>query len=211
MKNKIILSVLITFLNFWIWRVFGEDTLLGVALIFLSISLIFRFRILTVVLFLVLSVVFLKTNPDTNLMYISPLEKHWLIQRHEYYAESLGSIYRNRAGLYLNYELLPYVFKYTRNLGYNLDPNLYFFANHPRERGGGIEFEKFSPFLLPLFIVGVLILVSGRDKFLISYFIAAQLVNALAFPGYMLGPILIFPFITATIYLGAIWIFRMET
>lgn len=200
--RKIVLILLVCLLNFWIWRVLSESILLGAALVLLSVFLAFKLKLFSIITFIALSIFLLKSTLDTNLLYISPLENDRLSNRHEYYAEGLGKIYRNRIGVYLHYKLTPYLFKFQRNLFYNLDPNLYFFSTHPRERLGIDEFSKFSPLALPVFLIGLSMFLRGENRFLTFYLLSAVFVSGFIFPGYKLGPILIFPFMIAVTYLG---------
>ncbi len=202
MNKKFIVFLLVLFANVWIWRIFDHSFFLGLGLIILSFFLVFNMRVGTLILFSILSIFLLKNTFDTNLLYISPLDNDRVEHRHEYYAQSLGKAYRNRIAIYLNYNVFPYASRYLTNMAYNLDPNLYFFANHPRERIIAVEFEKFSFLFLPIFIVGLTTLFSGTFIFTIFYFVLSLLISGLAFPGYDLGPILIFPFIVTVIYLG---------
>lgn len=50
------------------------------------------------------------------------------------------------------------------NFGLSVDPNYYFFANHPRERVEVAEIEKLSFVWLPFFLVGLLNLVNILKK-----------------------------------------------
>lgn len=208
MNKKFAIFLFVCLTNAWIWRILGSSPLLGLGLIILSFLLVFNLKIPSLILLAVLGTFLLTNTFDTNLLYVSPLENDRLENRHEYYAQGLGKIYRNRIGIYLHYNISPYVGRFLKNLAYNLDPNLYFFANHPRERGVAIEFEKFSYFLLPIFVIGVISVLSGSSEFLILYFTLSLLISAFAFPGYDLGPILLFPFIVAVLYLGVVRIFR---
>jgi len=200
--RKLVLILLVCLLNFWIWRVLKESSVLGVVLVMLSVFLVFRLKLLSIITFIVLSVFLLKNTLDTNLLYVSPLEKDTLTNRFEYYAKDLGKIYRNRISINLHYKVAPYLFRFQRNLSYNLDPNLYFFANHPRERLGIDEFTKFSPLALPFFLVGLAMFLRKGNSFLIFYLLVAIFVSGFIFPGYKLGPILMFPFVTSITYLG---------
>ena len=84
-----------------------------------------------------------------------------------------------------------------------LSPSLYFFSNHPRERSGFREFEKFQYVLLPFFVIGLLSRL--RDK---AYF---QLGLLFSLPFFLLtfygsrgelGPFAMFPFLAVSIYHG---------
>jgi len=202
MNKKFIVFLLVLFANVWIWRILGHSFFLGLGLIVLSFFLAFNMRVGTFILFSILSVFLLKNTFDTNLLYISPLDNDRVEHRHEYYAVELGRVYRNRITINMNYRAAPYVSRYLKNMAFNLDPNLYFFANHPRERIIAVEFEKFSFLFLPFFVIGLMTLFSGAFVFLIFYFVLSLLISGLVFPGYDLGPILIFPFIVVVIHLG---------
>lgn len=206
--QKLALLLFISLANFWIWRLFNSSFILAMAVLVLTVFLIFRLKILTALLFSALSIFLLVNTYDTNLKYISPLENDRLVHQQEYFAGALGKLFKNRIALYLHYEVFPYVAKYEKNLAYTLDPNQYFFKSHPRERGGIVEFEKFSPLLLPFFIMGIILLVTGGFNFLVVYLTISQLVSAFLFPGYDMGPVLIFPFIVSMIYIGVSKVLR---
>lgn len=208
MNKKYVIFLLVCLLNAWIWRILGVSPLLGIGLLVLSFLLIRNFKIPALILLAALSTFLLVNTFDTNLKYVSHLERDRLGHRYEYYAESLGRVYRNRIAIYFHYNVSPYATKYLRNYGYIVDPNQYFFAGHPRERGDAVEFEKFSFLLLPFFIIGLGEILLGSFGFLVVYFILSSLISAFAFPGYALGPVLIFPFIVAVIYQGVLRIVK---
>ena len=93
------------------------------------------------------------------------------------------------------------IYNIQNNLGEVLDPNLYFFANHPRERFQVIEFEKFPYIFLPVFILGVLLIKKVHTK---SVLLALSPLVLLSFIGdnNAIGPFSLFPFFTMTIALG---------
>lgn len=90
--------------------------------------------------------------------------------------------------------------KIVNSLIRELDPNIYFFAGHPRERIGMDEFEKFPYVLLPVFLLGVYEAVKKKKVFLGLFVIPLILIalgresEAIRFG--------LFPFFTATICLG---------
>jgi len=204
MNRKLIIFLLVVLGNAWIWRILGGFLFLGLGLMSLSFFLVFNFKIPTFILLAVLGSFLLKNTFDTNLLYVSPLEKDKLVHRHEYYSQGLGKIYKNRIGIYLNYSVAPYISRFSKNLSYNLDPNLYFFANHPRERGGVIEFDKFFYISLPIFVFGLTSLLSSAFVLPVIYFAVSLFITAFLFPGYDLGPVLLFPFIVTVLYLGVV-------
>lgn len=84
-----------------------------------------------------------------------------------------------------------------------IDPNLYFFANHPRERVGIPEFEKFFFFFLPFFVLGFFNLVRKWPLSLWLLALAAPLfLTSLTGHQNFFGPFSIFPFITAAVTAG---------
>jgi len=211
-KTLILLGV--TLSNFWIWKITRENLLLAILLIILS-GLLFKLIIeqsfkmwiftLILVLFFVASLILLKTNFDKTLKMLNPEEKVQLNERHYYYSQELGKLFLNSKVLnyYKNYSLS--VYKFEGNLFSNLDLNLYFFASHPRERVGVNEFEKYTPILLPFFIIGVILLIYKGSVWAVGYLVAVALVSAFIDPKYLLGPILFFPLINVGISLGIIY------
>jgi hypothetical protein len=97
-----------------------------------------------------------------------------------------------------------------KNFSQVVDPNLYFFANHPRERVGIKEFEKFPYIFIPFFLVGIFSLIKNRSTgFLkISKLI---LIASLTLPIILIslighknpfGSFTLFPFLTIAISFG---------
>ena len=206
----------VIFLNFWIWKIIQENPLIAIILIILTF-LLFKLidkgskpLVLTVIifLFLVLSFIMLGFNFDKSIQTITPEDEVKLNDRHFYYSEELGRVFLNRKVLnfYKNYSLPMY--KFERNLFSNLDPNLYFFASHPRERAGIYEFEKYSFILLPFFIIGVMMLIYRGSIWAACYLVAATLVSAFVSSNYVLGSILFLPLINVSIGLGIMQVFK---
>jgi hypothetical protein len=208
MNKKIAIFLLILLANVWIWRILGSLPLLGLGLMVLSFLLTFNYKIPSLILLAILGTFLLRNAFDSNFLQILPAEKVRVDQRHEFYSQGLGKIYKNRIGVYLNYTVAPRVSEFLNNLGYSLDPNVYFFAGHPRESGEAVEFEKFSYFLFPLFIFGIVSLLSGAFEFTVLYLVLSLAITVFVSPGYGLGPVLSFPFIVAVIYTGVLKIVK---
>ena len=216
-ENYIFLLVL-TVANFWIWQIFSGSLILGIILLIIELGLFvlitktglkrsYTFVIsLSVLLLLVFSAFLLKNEFDNTLLTTSPTEISILNQRHGYLSEGLGIIFTNRFVQHYYKDYSMATGKYLRNVFYTLDPNLYFFRSHPREKAGIDEYEKYSPFVLPLFVIGVLFLTIRwrKYKFLILYFIPAVLLTGFISPNYKLGPLLMFPLVNIILYLGLI-------
>lgn len=84
-----------------------------------------------------------------------------------------------------------------------VDSNLYFFANHPRERVGVEEFEKLPYIFLPFFIAGLLVQANKKNWWHYLCFLILP-VLILTFWGNVsaLGPFLLFPFLIISVFDG---------
>jgi hypothetical protein len=132
-------------------------------------SLIFVFIIIT---FLVLRVGF-----DKNIFFTSSREQLQLNERHGLYAIELGQLFTNKVSLHFYKYFSGSIRKLEQNLFYSLDPNLYFFASHPRERAEVGEFDKYPWVLLPFFIVGLFLVIQYRYLVVITYLIGASVIS----------------------------------
>ena len=217
-ENYIFLIIL-TAANYWVWQLFSNNLDLGIILLVIELGLfilitkknlkkVYTITLsVSVLLLLTISAFLLRGEFDQTLLTISPTETSILNQRHGYLIEGLGKIFPNKYIPY--YKLQEYdtaTGKYLQNIFYSLDPNLYFFQSHPREKAGIDEYNKYSPIVLPLFIAGVLFLTIyyRKYKFLILYSLLAILFTGFISPNYKLGPILMFPPVNIILYLGLI-------
>jgi hypothetical protein len=92
--------------------------------------------------------------------------------------------------------------KYLNNLVYPIDPNVYFFADHPREQLGVEVFEKFPFFYLPFFVLGFWLLLKKVKWLVVWYFIWVSLISGFINPKNTLGPVLYFPVVLYLIVSG---------
>lgn len=91
----------------------------------------------------------------------------------------------------------------TQNFAQVIDPNFYFFANHPRERVGFVETPKFSFVFLPFFLWGGLSFFKKSGKRIIAYSVVAPIVLiSLIGLNNSYGAFSLTPFIAAAIILG---------
>lgn len=203
-----------SFGNLWIWRIFKDNFIVAILLVILSfllfkliIAKVQKAQLLTLILiFTTISLLTLRVGFDKNIFIISSREQLQQDMRHGFYAVELGQLFTNKVSLHFYKYFSGSIRKLERNLFSNLDPNLYFFASHPRERGTG-EFEKYPWILLPLFIVGLFLIIQYYLKMGI-YFIWAALISMFISPAYSLGPVLFFPLINVVIALGLIYFLR---
>lgn len=214
--NKSTLVLLITLLtNTWFWKIFSFNIFLGLLVTATSFSLfnlilshkwILKYFIATIFMFIILSAFAIKLGYDQDLRIIKVEQQIQLNQRNRYYSKDLGKLFLNKYVLnyYQNYN--PYLSRFQHNFFANLDPNLYFFTSHPRERAGINEFEKFPSFYFLFFILGIIFLLQLQARWVILYLFVASLVNGLISSAYELGPILFFPLVTSLITIGVIYL-----
>jgi len=95
------------------------------------------------------------------------------------------------------------MYRIQSNLGEIVNPNLYFFANHPNERVGIDEHEGFPYLLLPLFVIGLFSFNFRKNFTAISASLFAPIFLT-AGAGLQIGvePISLFPFISLCSVLG---------
>lgn len=199
-----LIFVIILLGNIWILKIFNNDALTGVFILLSSIFIYLFIKnpkniyLLSAVILLLLSIYkipnILKINlgyndqesivMNTRLNEYPPITflpvAHWLEERPETIA----------------------IYKITDNFAQLMDPNLYFFANHPRERTGISEIEKFPYILLPFFIYGIFRLFEDK-KYKVLLFLAIPLIFYSIY-GFRssVDPYLMFPFMTLAIYGG---------
>ncbi len=214
-QNKsLLIIVLIIITTPWTWNILNYNLFLCFLLIMITIilaKLLLANRshpvlILTLgCIFLVASIVNLRLGFDQDINRLNIDEKVQLDERHGYYAQDLGKLFLNRYALnyYKNYN--PSFSKFQKNFFSVIDPNLYFFASHPRERKGVMEFEKYPSFYLLLFISGIFYILQRKNLItLVVYLLATAFMSGFVAPGFILGPILIYPFVSTVIFLGLI-------
>lgn len=212
--------IVATIANYWFWQILRNNIFLLLILLVVEFALFILVNqgnktnkillfFITLTLVLIPSI-FLIKQFDRNLNINSPSETYTLNQRHGYLAEGLGVLFTNKISqrYYLNFD--TGIKKYLQNVSYTVDPNLYFFRSHPREKSGIDEYEKYSPFVLPLFIIGVVFILVNAAGFttLLTYSAFAILITGLISPGYKLGPILMFPVINIILFKGFVWLIQ---
>lgn len=214
-RNKLLLLAII-FGNLWIWRIFKENFIIGILLVILSFLLFKQIVIkvqkgqLVALIFIVIIITLrsLEVGFDRNIFTISVEEQAQQNARHSLYSVELGQLFKNKLSLHFYKDFSWSIRKLERNLFYNLDPNLYFFASHPRERPGIVEFDKYPWILQPFFIVGLFLVIQNYYSTSVIYFIGAAFISMFFSPVYTLGPVLFFPLINVVITLGLLYFFK---
>lgn len=189
MKYLIFFSIVLS--NYWFWRILKHNFLVALLLLLITFLLFItikkRYYLLifaTITIASILVLILIRSDFDKTLFLHTQEEIHSLNQRRSYYPKNIGAIFQNKFNLSL--------YKFKRNIFANLDLNMYFFANHPRERGNISDFEKFSPFLIPAFIIGMLLSIKNKNQILLSYFLFSLLISGIFSINSYLGPIFFF-------------------
>lgn len=212
MNKSVLVLLIISLTNPWWWIIFQRNLWVSILVFILSVAVFIYFwqvrskKLFLSILLLSTILFFVAVNDafDENIFRNSALDIQKISKRHEFYANGLGKLYKNRFSLaYFENYSLPFS-KLQRNLFANLDPNLYFFASHPRERIGVEEFKKYFPIFLPFFFIGVIYSIYILSPNLFIYSISILLMSSIISSKYNLGPVLFFPLISYMITIGII-------
>ena len=203
-----LLILLVSLTNPWAWLLLQKSPILLLLLILLTFLLLHLFRkrgvkeaIFVIILIFLISILETRAYLNTNDWKRNPAQISLMAQRHGYLSETLGEIYKNKFALiyYTNYE---FIFdRYWQNLFDNLDINLFFFKNHPRERPGVNELDKYWPLYLPFFLFGLYKLFKNPYKPFLACLTLIILLSGLSSRN-ALGPILYFPLVNSLIIMG---------
>lgn len=211
-RKPYVILVFFMLANYWIWRIAKIDLLLTVGICVLTVilfrtitlKLAKRSNIVLLLIFLVFFSLFLiKKYPYSAMTVLNPTAQNIFLSRHNYLAESLGTLYMNKFGTFIYTNIWESWGHYKQNFLYSWDLNLYFFSSHPLEREGVDEFSKFSSLLLPFFITGLIYFwVIGIKKEFVIYFLIASIVSGFINPNSIAGGILFFPIFCIIISVG---------
>ncbi len=220
MDKKLFSLGLVLFFNPWIWRIFSFNFFLGILVVLCAIFLYFRtthprgvgnFHLGGVfICFLVLLLFFqwktTETTSLTNLTNSDIMVRDMRLNEYPPVKVSLANktLWIPIAHWFEGRQESIAFFRMSKNFSEVVDPNLYFFANHPRERIGISEFEKFPYLLLPFFAYGLVTIIS-RQKFnknlKISFFVPILLLTLIGSKN-SLGSFSFFPFIIVVSVFG---------
>ncbi len=212
--SSYLLFCLILFGNYWIWRALSYS--LPIFILLVACSLL-GYRIikgkgkLLVFLLLLMLLVFSqwRSTFPTSLTVFSNDDIRLKDQRLKEYPPVYikigpGAIWIPVAHWFEERKEAVAASRVATNFSEVLDPNLYFFANHPRERVGVSEFGKFPYVFFPFFVVGILEAVGLRKTkgFFLSLILAILLLSLIGNKN-ELGPFVLFPYIVSITVFGA--------
>ena len=129
MKKQHWVFLLVILANSWFWRVIKLDFVVGILIIVLNILLFIlilqkhsrKVLFSTIIIFFIISIFSLKKGSDRGIFIIQPLERDQIEKRHEYYANNLGRLYKNRFALTYFKRIYPVFMHLQKNLFSNLD------------------------------------------------------------------------------------------
>lgn len=160
--------------------------------ILLFLSIYFRLKILTAstfILLLILCGYLIVFHFDKNILLIKDLETQKIGKRHEYYAKELGTLYKNRIGMFYFNNFRVYTSEISNNLFSSLDFNSYFPLKYPT-------------ILVFFFIAGLFSLLINISKTTAIYLLIASILSSFISFESNFGAILFFPFINLGITVG---------
>lgn len=221
MIKRFVPIIFTVFFNLWIWKVLSFNILIGLVVITSSIFLWLLFQenkkiffTVSVGLYLILLLMQFKTSAITPLTYLTEHEKiNQIVKMRGYppvFFTLAGKTVWIPASNWLEKRNEIIIFyKLQKNVSEVLDPNLYFFANHPRERVGVVEFEKFPYVLLPAFFLGFVSLKRKQIKGVLMGLSPLILISLIGNSN-PAGPFALFPFIAVLISSGLLPVFARK-
>lgn len=197
-------------LNYWFWRIASYNLAVFILVIFASLLLYLTIFIdkkyTKYLIFLFILIFFFQytTNNITPLNYLSDdqirIKQERINSYKPFFKYERSLFYRLKLREFFEGDYAISVTNLQRNFFESIDPNVYFFAGHPRERVWASDFEKFPFIFIVPFIIGLYKL--KLPKF-ISFYILLSLV-LLSLIGHInnLGPFILFPFFVVIIFRG---------
>ncbi|HEX6977564.1 MAG TPA: hypothetical protein VF185_04425 [Patescibacteria group bacterium] len=207
------------FANIWIWKIlhfnFFIFTAVLAATFFIYKSVkekkINKIFIISMLILIAFQFATTKTIP---LVQLGDQEKLYQIQRLKEYPPVYIKIFNKNlwiptANWFENKPWLLSIYRIKNNVSDALSLNLYFFSNHPNERVGFKEFEKFPYILLPFFVIGFLNFDYKKEKkiFFLSFAIPIFLIGLIG-QSNPIGPFVLFPFIFLSILSGVKYVYE---
>ncbi len=212
--QKYFIFTLCLFLNLWIWRIF-QNNLLIFGLLLITSFLLFYFwdkkiplKTLGFIcsLFIILFIFQYQTTEIQSLINLTNDEFRVVSTRKTLYKSDSNLVriifYKLNFPEFYEGSLNIAAWRLQRNFFETIDPNVYFFAGHPRERIWANDFEKFPFLYLPFFMVGLYVFTKKSTLIMKLLFLICIL--AFGFLGHLneLGPFLLIPFFVCLITLG---------
>lgn len=202
---RLLLLTLVLFLNLWIWKIFSLNLIIFVLLVFQTFLLWFvtshKFQkkawIILVGIFAALLIFQYQTTKIGSLIKLDNDEQRIYDIRIGLYNSKIHIIrllfYRLNLRNFFEGDLSRMSYRVQRNFFETIDPNVYFFAGHPRERVWANDFSKFPFIFIFPFLAGLYNFLTNKKYFLI--YLSSISILLLSFIGHInkLGPFVLFP------------------
>ncbi|OGE15851.1 hypothetical protein A3F00_04740 [Candidatus Daviesbacteria bacterium RIFCSPHIGHO2_12_FULL_37_11] len=164
--------------------------------------------------FLILLILQWKTTTLQSLIQLDNDEQRIKQERIKFYAPSehyVRVIFKRLALVnFLEGDFNTVSNRLQRNFFETIDPNVYFFGGHPRERVWADDFEKFPfVFIFPFFTGLYYLLIQKKWLFLGSFCISIFLFSVIGHKN-SLGPFVMFPLIVVLIAFGFMKLFNLR-
>lgn len=211
MLKKFSPLIFVIIFNLWIWKIFNFNFLIGITVILTTVSLYYKKLTLTILFFILILFLQYKTSSINSLTFLNGDEKIVQEQKMHGYPPVYISLGTKKVYIPVSnwLEARPEIlifYKLQTNISEVVDPNLYFFANHPRERAGLKEYEMFPYILIPFFIFGISKTEKKDLKFLLLS-ISPLILLSLIGNSNKAGPFSLFPFVANSVSVGLYPIF----
>lgn len=201
-KKRLALVVAISLINFNLNKIFQINLLTAFFIFLLSILLFLSTSIklprliyaVSLILFIFIGILILKDNIDPRLTSTTAVETYQAKDRHEYYSEGLGKLYRNRIGLFYFNQLRPVFTNLSQNVSNTLDFSRTF---------------TYPLLFVPLFIIGFVCLLVKLYRFPFIYLGLALIICMFIISGSKLNILLIFPFVNLSVIYGVLTIINI--
>lgn len=196
---KLLLTLFLVFSNFWIYKIFSQNLFIGILLVVVTVVLLLnqREKVLLVCLGILLFVQYQTTEIKslTNLDNDEQRVQQERIRSYPLtYIDIFGKVAWLKPEIWIEQnETAIAASRIEENLFENLDLNKYFFAGFPRNENS--DFEKFPFIFLPIFISGLINLISKKQYRIIflTLFVPVILMSVIGNEN-KLGPFSLFPF-----------------
>lgn len=213
----IVLLIIVTLANSWIWKIAGLNFILSSFLILTTVFLYLsisreKYYYLFFSLFIIIAFFQWETTTFQSFNLLDNDEQRIQKLRLEFYKPSTHFVrvifYRLNLKDFLEGDFTTATTRIQRNFFETIDPNVYFFGGHPRERVWANDFEKFPYILIIPFLMGGYSLIKQK-KWLayLSLFIGVVLLSLLGHKN-SLGPFILFPSFVVTISSGLLILFK---
>jgi len=216
--------LLLFLLTPWFWQLIKFNPWFSFLVIFTSLCLFLSLqkekkalKIVLVLSFIGLFFFQVEHTPKRDLFYLDNTQQGIVQMRTKEYREIGISLFGNYffppIGYWLEESPTSVAFyKIKESFFELLDPNLYFFASHPREKVGADEFEKLPLIFLPLLVLGLLTQLKKNPRwFYWIFFIFPVLFLSFWGSRSFLGPFSLLPFLLINIFEGFNYLLKLKT